>query len=154
MRNMADNESQLSEAELEALLGTTVKNVSDMAPEGKYPVEIVDVNGYKPGKWDDHEKVESVLVFTLANLEDENATALRWRVKIYAREDGTSSLAKATIKSKWGQLLAAVWPNPKDRLGKGARDLIGEQCLAVVTHQPNPSDPSKLYAQTNLRPLT
>lgn len=156
--------SELTPEQIEALMGTTVKNVSTMPEEGLAEYEVADVRFFEPGEWD-NDDVYKVMSFVLRNCDDDTANAATMKVRLYADKDPktndwvrdadgnviTRGLEKATPNSNWGKLLAACFPNEKDRLGKSIQDVIGTRIKANIAHKKSPN--GKDYAEVNPRPL-
>jgi len=156
--------SELTPEEVEALMGTTVKNVSSMPNEGVAEYEIVEPRFFEPGDWD-NDDVYKVISIVMRNCDDESANPAAMKVRLYADKDPKTNdwvrdkkgnvivrgLEKASPNSNYGKLLAAVWPNEKDRIGKGLRDLVGQRLKANIAHKVSPN--GKDYAEVNPRPL-
>lgn len=159
---MSDNE--MSKAEIDAILGTTVKNVTSMPAEGLAEYEISDFRFFEPGEWD-NDDVYQVMAIILRNCEDETANAAQMKVRLYADKDPKTNdwvrdengnviirgLEKASKNSNWGKLIRAVFPDEKKAVGASAGQLLGKRIKCNIAYKVSPQ--GKEYAEVNPRPL-
>lgn len=162
---MADD---FTEADLNAALGTTVKTTHDRPDEGVWEGEITGVRMMKPNpvyaKDDDY----ATLGFGIRNVNNPDSNDAMVFINLFADKDPatndwirdeagnviTRGLENASTRTKWGKLLAAVYPKEGDRVGVQAQDLVGSRIAVEVKWERKKNNPLEKKAVVTPLPLS